>query len=44
QQMVLDAVFNAEHSGPGTPGHHRVDAHEADGIRLVTDPDARSGT
>lgn len=22
-QLVTDAVFNAEHAGPGTPGHHR---------------------
>ena len=21
-QLVIDAVFNAEHSGPGVPGHH----------------------
>ena len=21
-QLVTDAVFNAEHSGPGVPGHH----------------------
>jgi len=27
QQMVVDAVFNAEHAGPGVPGHHRDDAH-----------------
>ncbi|GGF22084.1 ArsR/SmtB family transcription factor [Williamsia phyllosphaerae] len=49
QQMVLDAVFNAEHSGPGVPGHHRADAHApdtADGdgaIRLVAGGDERSG-
>ena len=23
QRLVLDAVFNAEHAGPGVPGHHR---------------------
>ncbi len=23
QQLVTDAVFNAEHAGPGIPGHHR---------------------
>lgn len=23
RQLVADAVFNAEHSGPGVPGHHR---------------------
>ena len=22
-QLVTDAVFNAEHAGPGVPGHHR---------------------
>lgn len=22
-QLVLDAVFNAEHAGPGVPAHHR---------------------
>lgn len=26
RQLVLDAVFNAEHAGPGVPGHHRSDA------------------
>ena len=24
-QLVTDAVFNAEHAGPGIPGHHRGD-------------------
>lgn len=23
RQLVADAVFNAEHAGPGIPGHHR---------------------
>ena len=23
RQLVTDAVFNAEHAGPGFPGHHR---------------------
>ena len=23
RQLVSDAVFNAEHAGPGVPGHHR---------------------
>lgn len=23
RRLVLDAVFNAEHAGPGVPGHHR---------------------
>jgi DNA-binding transcriptional ArsR family regulator len=25
RQLVTDAVFNAEHAGPGTPAHHRGD-------------------
>ncbi|KOS56853.1 metalloregulator ArsR/SmtB family transcription factor [Rhodococcus sp. DMF-1] len=25
KQLVTDAVFNAEHAGPGVPGHHRAD-------------------
>ncbi len=25
-QLVADAVFNAEHAGPGVPPHHRGDA------------------
>jgi ArsR family transcriptional regulator, zinc-responsive transcriptional repressor len=25
RQLVSDAVFNAEHAGPGIPGHHRSD-------------------
>ena len=25
RQLVTDAVFNAEHAGPGIPGHHRSD-------------------
>ena len=25
-QLVVDAVFNAEHAGPGVPSHHRGDA------------------
>ncbi|MBB2991434.1 DNA-binding transcriptional ArsR family regulator [Mycolicibacterium iranicum] len=25
RQLVVDAVFNAEHAGPGIPGHHRGD-------------------
>ncbi|MDG4664972.1 metalloregulator ArsR/SmtB family transcription factor [Mycobacterium sp. 236(2023)] len=25
RQLVVDAVFNAEHAGPGAPGHHRND-------------------
>ena len=26
RQLVTDAVFNAEHAGPGMPSHHRADA------------------
>lgn len=29
RQLVSDAVFNAEHAGPGVPGHHRTDADVA---------------
>src|ERR1700741_4168540 len=25
RQLVTDAVFNAEHAGPGVPAHHRGD-------------------
>ncbi|GFG55179.1 transcriptional regulator [Mycolicibacterium agri] len=25
RQLVTDAVFNAEHAGPGVPAHHRAD-------------------
>ena len=31
RQLVVDAVHNAEHAGPGVPRHHRVD----DGLRVV---------
>jgi DNA-binding transcriptional ArsR family regulator len=31
RQLVVDAVHNAEHSGPGVPRHHRAD----DGLRIV---------
>jgi DNA-binding transcriptional ArsR family regulator len=33
RQLVNDAVFNAEHAGPGIPRHHRSDAqlHALDG-------------
>ena len=31
RQLVIDAVFNAEHASPGVPRHHRVD----DGLRVV---------
>jgi len=26
RQLVVDAVFNAEHAGPGVPSHHRDQA------------------
>jgi DNA-binding transcriptional ArsR family regulator len=25
RQLVIDAVYNAEHAGPGVPGHHRAE-------------------
>jgi ArsR family transcriptional regulator, zinc-responsive transcriptional repressor len=25
RQLVVDAVFNAEHAGPGVPAHHRTE-------------------
>lgn len=28
RQLVTDAVFNAEHAGPGIPGHHRGDTRK----------------
>lgn len=28
-QLVSDAVYNAEHAGPGVPGHHRAEANAA---------------
>jgi DNA-binding transcriptional ArsR family regulator len=31
RQLVTDAVFNAEHAGPGVPGHHR----DADDLRML---------
>ncbi|MDO3634985.1 ArsR/SmtB family transcription factor [Mycolicibacterium arseniciresistens] len=35
-QLVTDAVFNAEHAGPGTPGHHR-DSADLRELHLTTD-------
>ena len=26
-QLVVDAIFNAEHAGPGIPLHHQADSH-----------------
>lgn len=31
RQLVTDAVFNAEHAGPGVPSHHRA----GDALRAV---------
>ena len=31
RQLVVDAVHNVEHSGPGVPRHHRGD----DGLQIV---------
>ncbi|OBF49692.1 transcriptional regulator [Mycobacterium sp. 852002-53434_SCH5985345] len=33
RQLVMDAVFNAEHAGPGVPGHHRTDG----GLKAVAE-------
>lgn len=41
-QLVTDAVYNAEHAGPGVPGHHRDTAEIA---RLhVGEPGGGTGT
>jgi DNA-binding transcriptional ArsR family regulator len=34
RQLVIDAVFNAEHAGPGIPRHHRADT----GLTAVAEP------
>ena len=39
RQLVTDAVFNAEHAGPGVPGHHRPDAQ----IHPLPDPAVTPG-
>ena len=39
-RLITDAVYNAEHAGPGIPGHHREDA---DRLRTVG-PEAGRGT
>ena len=36
-QLVTDAVFNAEHAGPGVPGHHRT-TDELHVLHSDTDP------
>src|SRR5579884_3810670 len=33
RRLVVDAVFNAEHAGPGVPRHHRGDP----GLQVVTE-------
>src|SRR5271154_6501792 len=42
RQLVVDAVFNAEHAGPGVPRHHRADG----GLKAVAEssgpPSART--
>lgn len=37
RQLVWDAVFNAEHAGPGVPPHHRHDR----GVRTLDDNQPR---
>jgi DNA-binding transcriptional ArsR family regulator len=37
-QLVTDAVFNAEHAGPGIPGHHR-NADELPALHAKTSGD-----
>src|ERR1700757_3766008 len=37
RQLVVDAVFNAEHAGPGGPPHHR-DAPAVRGITIERPP------
>jgi DNA-binding transcriptional ArsR family regulator len=37
RQLVVDAVFNAEHAGPGVPSHHRGDP-AVRGITTVRQP------
>src|ERR1700728_3824020 len=39
RQLVIDAVFNAEHAGPGVPRHHRSDG----GLTVVADPAPPAG-
>ena len=38
RQLVVDAVYNAEHAGPGVPPHHRDDARVRE---LSVDADQR---
>jgi len=39
-QLVTDAVFNAEHTGPGIPGHHR-DTSDLAMLHTSSEPDAK---
>jgi DNA-binding transcriptional ArsR family regulator len=38
RQLVVDAVFNAEHAGPGVPSHHREDP----AVRRIADGATRN--
>jgi DNA-binding transcriptional ArsR family regulator len=38
RQLVVDAVFNAEHAGPGVPSHHRDDPD----VRDISDEHPRT--
>lgn len=40
RQLVVDAVFNAEHAGPGVPRHHRLDS----GLQVVAQRSSRQDT
>lgn len=42
-QLVTDAVFNAEHAGPGIPGHHR-DSGDLRMLHARNDTDATPRT
>lgn len=42
-QLVTDAVFNAEHAGPGIPGHHRDSAALRELHLNTPDPRVTSG-
>ncbi len=38
RSLVVDAIHNAEHAGPGVPAHHRDDAD----VRAMTDNKQKS--
>ncbi|MBJ8340827.1 helix-turn-helix transcriptional regulator [Antrihabitans sp. YC3-6] len=47
-QLVTDAVHNAEHAGPGVPGHHRStdqlrELHADNDVDVVPEPTTGSG-